>query len=379
MSLLDVVVRGNKDLVALHLKESGDISIRDRTGRNALHLAVEFGYFDIVELLFDYGCNGLCVDNKNMNILHIACVRNDHSFFHKLLYYLKTIYNEEELKQIIDLESNIGTPLMIATQRLNTDIVTDLLLFNATIFYSPQLHSSPLHESSYSGLESITKSFLYALDTNTKIDLINSSNSEGSNCLSLASEAGNEEIVRNLIENNANINHTRFMDGATPLFMACDEGYFNIVKILLDNNASMIGSPQTGAFPLFIACQRGYKDIVEIILKYIKDSETLDYEKEVNRVCVDGTPPLYIASAEGFDNIVELLLQYNVNVNHQVDTGATALFAACQNGHLESVKHLINHSADVTIARNDGVNSFYISCVSNKVRILLKNSNMKHL
>ncbi|KAI2497246.1 hypothetical protein MHU86_17253 [Fragilaria crotonensis] len=59
-----------------------------------------------------------------------------------------------------------------------------------------------------------------------------------------------------------------------------------------------------------------------------------------------GATALYIASQNGHLEVVRELLQHdNVDVNLQcTDDGATALIMASQNGHLEVVRALLQHS-----------------------------------
>ena len=54
-----------------------------------------------------------------------------------------------------------------------------------------------------------------------------------------------------------------------------------------------------------------------------------------------GATPLYIASQEGHMDAVTLLLKANADPNIQDDKGATPLYLASQNGHTETVALLL--------------------------------------
>ena len=61
---------------------------------------------------------------------------------------------------------------------------------------------------------------------------------EGGTPLFVACQCNNLNVVKELIQRNANI-HARMKDGACPLFVASQNGHVNVVKYLLSNGANV--------------------------------------------------------------------------------------------------------------------------------------------
>lgn len=64
---------------------------------------------------------------------------------------------------------------------------------------------------------------------------------------------------------------------------------------------------------------------------------------------IDGAPPLWCAAAAGHMDIVKLLISHGAEVNTITRTNSTPLRAACFDGHLEIVKYLVQHGADIEV------------------------------
>ena len=60
---------------------------------------------------------------------------------------------------------------------------------------------------------------------------------KGNTALHIASLAGQEEIVKILVQTRAKVN-VQSQNGFTPLYMAAQENHANVVKFLLSNGAS---------------------------------------------------------------------------------------------------------------------------------------------
>lgn len=60
---------------------------------------------------------------------------------------------------------------------------------------------------------------------------------KGNTALHIASLAGQEEVVRLLVNHSASVN-VQSQNGFTPLYMAAQENHDNVVKYLLANGAN---------------------------------------------------------------------------------------------------------------------------------------------
>jgi hypothetical protein len=68
----------------------------------------------------------------------------------------------------------------------------------------------------------------------------------------------------------------------------------------------------------------------------------------------NGATPLFIAAQNGHLEVVEVLLEQRANVNQAKNVGATPLYIAAQNGHLAVVKALLEKGANIDQACNTG-------------------------
>lgn len=152
---------------------------------------------------------------------------------------------------------------------------------------------------------------------------------------------GNLQKVKSLLESN-----TIDVNQGNPLIIAMIEGYKEIVELLLeqpdidvnlslditqlgidnDRKQMLLKQNLDVITPLGIAVERGYKEIVELLLKH----PGIDVNKQLN----NGATALIIAAEKGRDEIVELLLNHpDINVNEPNKYGETALITAAEKGH----------------------------------------------
>eukprot|EP01038_Epipyxis_sp_PR26KG_P004796 gene4796-6723_t len=161
-----------------------------------------------------------------------------------------------------------------------------------------------------------------------------------------ASENGELDIVKSLINGGANVNQREGPWVETPLFVAASGGYTNIVEILINNGAEINQTNNSNlnsgrGSPLYIACRNGHADVVGILIVAGAD---------VNQENINGWSLLYIASRYGHAEVARILIDHNNGngvVNMENRSGETPLFIASLNGYFEVVKILLDNGADV--------------------------------
>ncbi|CAG2209478.1 ANK [Mytilus edulis] len=85
--------------------------------------------------------------------------------------------------------------------------------------------------------------------------------------------------------------------GCSPLHLACFMGKIDVVRCLLDHNADINMTKEDGTTPLFYACEVGHEDIVCLLLDKGADTQ----------ICrLDGKSPLTIATDNGHTSIDRL-------------------------------------------------------------------------
>jgi ankyrin repeat protein len=82
----------------------------------------------------------------------------------------------------------------------------------------------------------------------------------------------------------------------------------------------------------------------------------LEYKADIKKCNNNGASPLYIACQDGHLDIVEKLLDnVKTDVNKCTNSGASPLNIACQNGHLDIVEKLLdNINTDVNKCTDNG-------------------------
>ncbi len=94
---------------------------------------------------------------------------------------------------------------------------------------------------------------------------INTRDAKDNTALLFAVANDNEEIVKLLLENQANPSLSNYL-GMTPLMWAVSNPNFNITKLLLNNGANPNLRTNGGETPVMRAAARNYKGIVELLL-----------------------------------------------------------------------------------------------------------------
>ena len=90
--------------------------------------------------------------------------------------------------------------------------------------------------------------------------MIDSATKKGNTALHIASLAGQEDVVRILIENKSSVN-VQSQNGFTPLYMAAQEDHDGVVRLLLASGANQSLATEDGFTPLAVALQQGHDKV----------------------------------------------------------------------------------------------------------------------
>ncbi|CRL07180.1 CLUMA_CG020165, isoform A [Clunio marinus] len=131
----------------------------------------------------------------------------------------------------------------------------------------------------------------------------------------------------------------------------------------------LVSSKTGGCTPLLIACRNGHYDVVQYLLKRchadVEQCGSVIFDGET----IENAPALWCAAAAGHMNIVKLLVRHGANVNSTTKTNSTPLRAAFFDGHYEIVKYLVIHGADIEVANRHGHTCLMIACYKGHYKI----------
>eukprot|EP00457_Paulinella_chromatophora_P010611 gb/GEZN01010719.1/.p1 GENE.gb/GEZN01010719.1/~~gb/GEZN01010719.1/.p1 ORF type:complete len:348 (-),score=67.13 gb/GEZN01010719.1/:52-1095(-) len=84
----------------------------------------------------------------------------------------------------------------------------------------------------------------------------------------------------------------------------------------------------------------------------------------------DGASPLYVAAQDGHLDVCQYLVAHKAEVNQCNDFGTAPLFMACQNGHLPVAQWLVAVGAEVDHADDDGSTALHIACQNGHLEVV---------
>ncbi|MBO1052490.1 MAG: protein kinase [Dolichospermum sp. DET73] len=132
----------------------------------------------------------------------------------------------------------------------------------------------------------------------------------GGNILHIAAKQGNKEIVKQQLEQGADI-HSTNNDGNTPLHLAAQKDNRDTVELLIAKGADIHSTNNDGNTPLHLAAQKDNRDTVELLI-----AKGADIHSTNN----DGNTPLHLVDRL---DIVELLVARGADVNAKNHNGNT--------------------------------------------------------
>lgn len=141
--------------------------------------------------------------------------------------------------------------------------------------------------------------------------------------LNFAIWGGHAEIVRLLLENQADVN-AQDEDGNTIFADAVNYGNLEIVELLLNHGANIFVEDSSGNLPLATSVSRKHSHLVPTLIASGADVNASDYT---------GKTPLMIAAEYGLSEMANLLLTYGADVTLTDSEGRTAADWASEEGH----------------------------------------------
>ena len=413
-SILSIAIKDGKvELVRLLLEKGADGSATDNDGRTALVLASARGNTEIVRLLLEKGADTVINDQDDKNALPIlfAIEAGNKQMVELLLEFNADI---DAVSKTYSYSSTINsynhTPLSFAIEERKPKIVKLLIEKGAYVTKKlPSNRSAIIYVHKMDPIDRVSIATLLinkGADMNMKSEYgesaffkaceldytdlvrlylregdsifrfyrkkgdVNITNRLDQTPLMYPSFRGNLELVRLLLNNNADVNkyinrdnrsrgyiHSGFtmsvrlgFTGFTALDMAVIAQNTEIVRLLLAKGAH---TKKRGSGPpinaLIWASRSGNEEMVRMLLD--KGADVAAYESKdswygSNPVDDYNSTALVAACWNGHREIARLLLEKRANIEQIASHRWTPLLAACRNGHIHVVRLLLEKGAD---------------------------------
>ncbi len=277
--IFDAVRRNQINRVKKLLAKGENLTIQDASQSSPLLVALLSGHEDMAALLLSKSKQANQADKNKTRPLHVATRKGYHNIVEKLI------------SKDIDINAQDGlgnTALMIAVIDEHRRLI-DLLLVNhadTTIRNRKQLTVIDLARTHDSlalfekfGIET-TPSQSVNIDTAAFEKSIRSSTSlyPGWPLLAIASHLGESPVVKQLLDEKADINATD-QGGFTALHRAAANGQLDIVKLLLSKGARVDALNKRKETPLLLAATTGRYKTLQYLLKSSAKTTLLDSQQ----------------------------------------------------------------------------------------------------
>ncbi|XP_065336611.1 putative ankyrin repeat protein RF_0381 [Cloeon dipterum] len=355
-----------KELIQLlHTTDSLLAKEKTGSGQTGLHISVEFRKFYSVNfesfLIEEIGVDVRAKNNKGCTALRIAVSKGDE----KCIDYL--------MKKDIDLEveNYLGqTCLHFAAERGDLEALQTWIEVGGDFNVVDKEGMTALHIAAESGHLQFVKKFLACAAEEAKnpyigegsvgstlkeYGTVNRCDIKGRTALHLAAESGNVDLVKLLLENNADLTLTD-LEGKNAIHFAFE--HIGMLQFINEKNRNLVKQRTKDEntilhfLVLSSANREEWDEIAPWIIEQVDDTI-------LNAKNAAGDTPLLLACQTGVWNVAELLLTRNVGINVADWCGKTALHYAAEKGNLKLVMLMHEKGADLTLTNDEGMNALH--------------------
>ena len=164
--------------------------------------------------------------------------------------------------------------------------------------------------------------------------------------LIIAARDGKLDFVKVLLRYEANIEARgtikidgEVIEGCTALWIAAAKGHFDVVRLLIEQNAEVDGRTSSNSTPLRAAALDGHLDIVRCLVENGAD---------VNARTNFNSTPLMLTCYKGHLDVASYLVKHGANINLQDNNGRSCLHDASKEGHVQLACELLALGAKQT-------------------------------
>jgi ankyrin repeat protein len=351
------VAHGKKDIVDLLLKQNANINVRNKSGHNALDLAIKYHpelveplLIQIAKLPAEAQAEHLLNVPKGpfVNALFCSATLKPHLF--KVLLDQTLQQSDSQLISSIRNASNErGSNLLILAAKIGAhESIPKLLNLGFNIECKDLYQSNPLHWAANNGFVEAVKCLL---EHGAQLE----SKGAGDNtALDFAIAHGKRDVVNLLLTKNANIN-ARNKQGKNALDLALQDHpeltepiLMHMAKLPLEEQAKCLLKVPGGPFPnvaLYIAAQK--QNLFNPMIKHLYETDRALIHSLFNTSNEKECNPLILAARAGAEKSIPLLLDLGFKIESQDLGQRTALQWAALRGSVETVNCLLEHGSSL--------------------------------
>ncbi|XP_046348408.2 ankyrin-1-like [Haliotis rufescens] len=333
-----------------------NINCRGKLGRTPIMKAAWAGSRRIFDLIIEKGGSTSLLDDKGLNILHVACAGGK---VHIVKYILS-----KRLVGINSRRQDGRTPLMVAAECGHKDVYNLLLKEGGDRSMKDTEGNNILHVACRGGYRSMVQHICDRNLPGRQQQQIHGTDTKGRTPLMAAAETGHKEafeIVRRkggditirdslgnkliyvaclggdlpMIMHIASLDFTDGLNDGRMLILAAESGRKDVFDFLLGEGCDLSLDNEEEDTVFHAACRGGHVDMVEYVLSRF----TFDINK---RGKYKGRTALMMAVEKGNMKVFDLLLTKQCDVFVVDEDNDNILHVACMGGHAEMVKYIVS-------------------------------------
>ena len=356
---------------------------RRPNGNVALIDCAERNHLSCLNLLLVNGADYTIPGNGNYTILHMASRHDNSAIMAAIVLKAAQDLNRQEFLDFLNTRHSSGKTALIDCAERGRQEATSILLRHGADYKIPgHAGNTPLHWGCMGGYYEIVKAILIQAkseesDSSRLLEYINAGNELGLTAFMEAARRNHLAVIKLLMSFGADYvtcRVGRWRSNVTALHDACFKGCREVATHLLEVASQELDSERfvqfinarnnQGRTPLHDAAGTGRPRIVRLLAgKYNADYAISN---------ANGVTPLHMASFNGHIDAVSVLLEIALQnkdrgrfisfLDHKNQWHRTALFDACDQGHPDVVRMLLDHGADYTAANDNDVTPLHVVC-----------------